>query len=128
MKIGLVAKQLKLSVDTLRYYEKFGLLPNIGRDSSGIRFYTKKDLSRLKFIQRAQQMNFKLAEIKDLLIMRENPQSAKDVIRQTTAKKLDQIDERINQLSTLRNELQLLINLCTNSAEGCPIIEGMEKI
>lgn len=125
MKIGQVAKQLNLSVDTLRYYEKFGLLPNVGRDSGGIRFFTEKDLSRLKFIQRAQQMNFKLAEIKELLIMRENPQSAKDTIRMTTAKKLDQVDARIKELSTLKAELQLLINLCTGSEDGCPILENM---
>lgn len=126
MKIGQVSKQLGLSVDTLRYYEKFGLLPNIARDSAGIRFYSKKDLSRLKFILRSQQMNFKLAEIKDLLIMRENPQHAKHTIRKTTAKKLEQIDERIKGLSTLRAELQLLINLCSGSKDGCPILDDME--
>ena len=127
MKIGQVAKQLSMIVDTLRYYEKFGLLPNLGRDSSGIRFFTEKDLSRLRFIQRAQQMKFKLAEIKELLIMRENPQSAKETIRMTTAKKLQQVDTRIQELSILRAELQLLVNLCTGSKDGCPILEDMER-
>jgi len=127
MKIGVVAKQLKLSIDTLRYYEKFGLLTHVARDTGGMRDYSQHDLSRLRFIQRAQKMNFCLAEIKDLLQMRENPQAAKDTIRQTTVNKLTQINERIAELSLLRNELQLLVNLCQGSEHGCPILENMEK-
>jgi len=127
MKIGQVSKQLALSIDTLRYYEKFGLLPGIKRNASGIRSYSGQDISRLNFIKRAQQMNFKLAEIKDLLRMRKNPQTAKSDIRKKSAAKLEQIDIRITELTTLRNELQLLINLCHGSSDGCPIIDEMDK-
>ena len=126
-RIGDITKQLELSADTLRYYEKFGLLPNISRTSSGNRQYNDKDISRLKFIKRAQRMNFSLEEIKNLLHMREDPQHAKDEIRTMTADKLADIEAHLTDLSTLKNELTLLLNLCRGSEDGCPIIEGFEE-
>ncbi len=115
-----------LSPDTLRYYEKIGLLPRIKRDSGGRRRYSEQDLSRLRFIQRAQKMNFTLAEIADLLSMRENPNRARDEVRLLTRRKLDQVEEHLQALTTLRNELTLLLNLCRGSEDGCPIIEDIE--
>ncbi|GMR17867.1 MAG: Cu(I)-responsive transcriptional regulator [Gammaproteobacteria bacterium] len=125
-KIGAVTKQTGLSADTLRYYEKFGLLPNISRNESGFRLYNDKDISRLKFIKRAQHMNFTLEEIRHLIVMRENPQKAKDNVRQLTADKLKDLETKVAELTLLRNELQLLLNLCRGDENGCPIIEGME--
>lgn len=126
-KIGKVSVLLSLSADTLRYYEKINLLPRISRNASGVREYDDKDVSRLKFIQRAQKMNFSLNEIKDLLQMRENPQQVRAEVRQLTADKLVEVDHHLQSLTTLRNELQLLLNLCQASEEGCPIIEGLDE-
>lgn len=126
-RISEVTKQIGLSADTLRYYEKIKLLPRISRNASGIREYDDKDISRLKFIQRAQKMNFSLAEIADLLKMRENPQKVKNEVRQLTADKLLEVESHLESLTTLRNELQLLINLCQGSEDGCPIIEGLDE-
>jgi DNA-binding transcriptional MerR regulator len=126
-RIGDVTKKIGLSADTLRYYEKIKLLPKISRNNSGIREYDDKDISRLKFIQRAQKMNFSLVEISDLLKMRENPQKVRDEVRLLTADKLLEVDERLQSLTTLRNELQLLLNLCQGSENGCPIIEGLDE-
>ncbi len=126
-KIGAVVNELGISADTLRYYEKFGLIPGVARTVSGIRQYSDRDISRLKFIKRAQRMNFSLDEIKKLLGMRENPQLAKDSVRQLTADKLNDIENQLADLTTLRNELQLLLNLCQGSEEGCPIIEGIDN-
>ena len=103
-KIGQVTELLGLSADTLRYYEKIGLLKNISRTASGIRQYSDKNISILKFIQRAQKMNFKLSEIADLLQMREDPQHAKEEVRQLTAAKLNEIEKQLGDLTTLRNE------------------------
>ena len=125
--IGEVARQLTMSVDTLRYYEKIGLLPKVSRTESGIRHYNDKDISRLKFIKRAQQMNFTLAEIGDLLKMREDPQHARAEVRQLTANKLQEVELRLTELDTLRRELALLVNLCTASEAGCPIIDRIEE-
>ncbi len=125
-KIGNVTKQLDLSADTLRYYEKIGLLPRISRTPSGIRLYDDQDISSLKFIQRAQKMDFSLAEIGALLQMRVDPQNAKDNVRQLTAEKLKEVENHLGELTKLRDELTLLLNLCRTSDDGCPIIEGIE--
>jgi len=125
-RIGDITKQLNISADTLRYYEKIGLLMNISRTSGGARQYDEKDISRLRFIKRAQYMNFSLDEIKDLLKMREAPQEAKNSIRQLTADKLSDIEEQVDELTVLKNELTLLLNLCRGSEDGCPIIEGLD--
>lgn len=126
-RIGEVTKEIGLSADTLRYYEKIKLLPRVSRTISGIREYDEKDISRLKFIQRAQKMNFSLAEISDLLKMRENPQKARNEVRQLTADKLLEVDEHLQSLTTLKKELQLLLNLCRGAKDGCPIIEGLDE-
>jgi len=125
-RIGDVKDLLSISTDTLRYYEKIKLLPPIARTESGIRQYDSRDLSRLRFIQRAQKMNFSLAEISNLLKMREDPQHAKNEVRELTASKLKDIESHLEELTTLRNELQLLLNLCRGSAEGCPIIDSID--
>ena len=122
-----VSHQTGLSPDTLRYYEKIDLLPRVQRNRSGRREYSDQDLSRLRFIQRAQKMNFSLAEIADLLDMRNNPLQARNEIRLLTRKKLEQVEEHLQALTTLRDELTLLLNLCRGSEEGCPIIEGLEE-
>ena len=125
--IGNVSKRLGFSKDTLRYYEKIGLLPRVARNASGLRIYDPKDISRLRFIKRAQRMKFSLAEIGQLLEMRDNPQNVRVEVRALTQGKLTEIEEHIHELTTLRNELQLLINLCANAADGCPIIEDIER-
>ncbi len=126
-KIGEIKKITGHSADTLRYYEKIGVLPAIARNSSGLRLYDKKDISRLHFIKRAQSMNFTLDEIKKLLKMRENPIQCKDSIRQLTFDKLQNIEEQLKNLSTMKKEFILLLNLCRGSEKGCPIIEDFDQ-
>jgi len=126
-RIGDVTRLTGLSADTLRYYEKIGLLPKVARNASGVRLYDEQDLSRLRFIQRAQRMNFSLEEIGMLLKMRENPRDARDEVRQLTAHKLAEVERSLEELTLLRNELTLLLNLCRGSEDGCPIIEGIEE-
>ncbi len=126
-KIGDVTELLGLSADTLRYYEKIGLLPRVSRTASGIRQYDDRDISRLNFIRRAQKMNFSLNEIAGLLKMRDDPQHAREEVRQMTVLKLKEVESHLEELSTLRTELQLLLNLCQGSVAGCPIIEGIES-
>lgn len=124
--IGEVAQMLDISNDTLRYYEKIGLLKNIYRNQSGNREYSEKDLSQIRFIQRAQLMNFRLSEIESLLAMREDPFNAKQEIRELTIAKLDDITEKLNNFTLLHNELSLLVNLCQKNDDcNCPIIEKL---
>ena len=126
-KISEVVDALGISADTLRYYEKIGLLKKICRLPSGVRIYREQDLSRLRFIQRAKTMNFSLDEIRQLLRMRENPARARKTVRQLTYKKLQEVEQHIDTLTTLRNELTLLVNLCAGAKDGCPIIDDIDK-
>ncbi len=126
LRIGEVTQQLQLSADTLRYYEKIGLLPRVARTEGGQRLFEPQDLSRLRFIQRAQKMGFSLDEIAHLLDFRAAPQQAKPQIRRLATEKLALIEQHVQDLTHLRNELTLLVNLCTQNADGCPIIEGIE--
>lgn len=125
--IGQAARRVGLSPDTLRYYEKIGLLPTVSRNSAGRRMYIDKDISRLNFVKRAQRMNFTLAEIAQLLEMRENPQGAREEVRALSQQKLAQIEEQLEELTVLKNEMRLLINLCHGAEDGCPIIEELEN-
>ena len=127
LQIGQLSEQLGMSADTLRYYEKIGLLPRVARNGAGLRIYTDKDISRLKFIRRAQRMSFSLAEIGQLLEMRENPQNVRDEVRTLTHIKLAEVEEQLLELTTLRNEMTLLINLCQSASQGCPIIEDIDN-
>jgi len=126
-RIGQVSKMVGISADTLRYYEKIELLQNVNRSDSGIRLYSDKDISRLRFIQRAQKMQFRLKEIAALLSMREDPQQARAEVRLLTQTKLDEIEGSLRDLKRLHHELQLLLNLCKGSEDGCPIIEGIDR-
>lgn len=125
--IGEISKRLNISVDTLRYYEKIGLLPPVYRKSSGIRIYGRKDISRIKFIKRSQSMGFSLDEIKKLLRFREGPQDAKPEVRQLAGTKLQEIESHLDDLKILQAEFRLLINLCTDDDENCPILDAMDE-
>lgn len=126
-RIGDVTGKLGLSADTLRYYERIGLLPKVARNAAGIRFYNDQDISRIKFIQRAQKMNFTLAEIAELLRMRAAPQRARTPVRELTAKKLVEVENQVKELQTLRDELQLLLNLCASGRRSCAIIKKIDR-
>lgn len=127
-KISEVSQQTGLSADTLRYYEKIGLIKNILRNTSGVRLYNEQNLSTLRFILRAKTMNFSLDEIAQLLTMRENPAKVKNSVRELTQKKLEEVERHLKTLTTLHKELTLLVNLCTGSKCGCPIIENISKL
>ncbi len=105
-RIGEVSKSLGLSVDTLRYYEKIGLLPRVNRTTTGIRSYSDKDISRLNFVRRAQKMNFSLAKIASLFQMREDPQHARLEIRKPALTKLVAIEINLQDLTKLHDELK----------------------
>ncbi len=116
------------SSDTLRYYEKLGLIGPVPRSPSGQRRYGEKELSQLRFIQRARKMHFSLEEIALLMTLRQQPLQVQQEVRTLTATKLKQIEETLQALEHLRDELHLLLNLCPGDEQGhCPIIEQLEK-
>ncbi len=126
-RIGEISSKLELSVDTLRYYEKIGLLPPVTRNAAKIRLYTDQDISRLRFIRRAQKMKFSLAEIGELLRFRDNPVTAKPNVRKLVVAKLSEIDSQLAALQALRNELKPLVSQCEEQMDCCPIIENIDQ-
>jgi len=127
LRIGEVVLKIGISADTLRYYEKINLMPKVHRNNGGVRFYGESDLSRLRFIKRAQKMGFSLNEITQLLAFRENPQRAKPIVRDLAYQKLAKIEENIAELNILRDELRLLTTLCDSIPEGCPILDKLDN-
>ncbi len=126
-KIGQVAKELETSVDTLRYYEKIQLLGPIKRTENGLRLYSESDITRTIFIKEAQKVGFSLEEISLLLSFRENPKEAKPDVRALVNQKFDRINQRIDELTALKNEFSKLTALCLESEGDCPILNRLEK-
>ena len=125
--IGAIGKQTGLSADTLRYYEKIGLISDIPR-SGGQRRYRRQHLEQLLFIQRAQAMDFSLAEIAQLLKLRLDPVTSRSEVRELAEEKLLAINERMRTLRKLQKELKSLVDECQHGGPGaCPIIKGLEK-
>ncbi len=127
--IGELAAESGLSRDTLRYYEKIGLLDEVGRDAGGRRVYGERHLSALRFIRRAQGMGFTLEEIGQLLRFRRNPAAVREEVRERVRAKLGRVERRISELQALRDEMRLLLNLCGCAEEGeaCPILDSLEE-
>lgn len=121
--IGAAAEQAGMSTDTLRYYERIGLMRRVLRDSGGRRYYTDAELERLRFIARAQAMDFSLAEIGQLLELRDHPATARVEARRLAHAKLEAVTARVRALRHLHDELSLLLNLCAGSKGQCPILE-----
>lgn len=124
--IGETAQQSGLSVDTLRYYEKIGLMPRVARDNGGRRRYESRDLARLRFIRRAQRCNFSLDEIRQLLEFKHCRDAARPEVARLTEQKLHEIRQRMADLERLQQELGQLLELCQDSDRGCPIIDSFE--
>lgn len=128
MQIGKAASVSGFSPDTLRYYEKIGLLPPVAHNAAGRRNYTEGDLSRLAFIHRARAAHFTLAEIKGLLQMRDSRRPPRRAVQQLTETKVEVLRTQLEELRHLYNELALLLNLCRGEgSERCPIIAHFEE-
>ncbi len=124
--IGKLAQQSGLSVDTLRYYERIGLLPGVERVNRQRR-YSTDHLQRLHFIRRAQSMDFSLQEIGQLLQLRESPEESRSEVRELAKEKLSAITARLETLQKLHGELSQLVECCQSSGPGpCPIIKNLE--
>ena len=121
-------RETGLTPDTLRYYERIGLLGPVARNNGGQRRYSDMDISRLRFVRRAQAMDFSLEEIGQLLVLRDQPGDARDDVRRLTETKLAAIEQRIGALERLRDELAQLVSACrAGSGDRCPIIARMDS-
>ena len=124
--IGQASTALGLSQDTLRYYEKIGLVPKVGKNRSGRRNYSEVDLTRLRFIQRAHAVGFSLTEIGHVLKLRANPSKSSRAVRAMAQKKCAAMQKQMADLQRMQEELGTLLSLCDGKGEHCPILEGLD--
>lgn len=125
--IGQLAKRAGVGVETIRFYEREGLLAEPARLASGYRQYPPEAVDRVRFIRRAQRLGFKLGEVKELLALRENPEAGCRDVREKATAKLTDIDARIADLQAMRADLARLVARCEGEgpASGCPILTAI---
>ena len=132
MRIGELSRQTGFQVETLRYYEKEGLLEPVSRTESGYREYDKESLKQLKFIQQAKSVGFSLSEISDLLTLRvERDQHSCADVKTIAGHKLVQIDNKLNELNKIREALHKITEACCGGSEpatSCTILNALESV
>ncbi|GAB4377219.1 MAG: Zn(2+)-responsive transcriptional regulator [Calditrichia bacterium] len=129
MKIGQLAKISGVNLETIRFYEKRGLLPEPQRSAGGYRLYDEEDLLRLRFIRRAKDLGFTLKEIGELLELRIESTGTCGEVKHLAEHKIQDVERKIQYLQRIRTVLNRLINQCVNeeiTAEECPILEAIE--
>ena len=127
MTIGRVAEAASVNVETIRFYQRVGLLAEPPRPPGGVRRYGGEFVSRLRFVKRAQQLGFSLAEIQRLLVL-EDPQSCGKA-RTLAAEKLALVEARLADLARMRDVLKDLVARCDvrRGRVACPIIATLTE-
>lgn len=127
--IGKVAKQAGVGVETVRFYEREGLLDEPPRRPSGYRQYPQDTVERLRFIRRAKELGFTLKEVKELLALRIAPGTTCGQIKKRAEAKVEDIEDRIRSLQRMKRALKKLTAACSGngSVSDCPILDALEK-
>lgn len=128
MKISEVAGAAHVNVQTLRYYERRGLLPEPPRTDSGHRVFDRESVQIVRFIKSAQELGFTLDEIRDLLVVRSSGHADREQIHRMAVARLHDIEDRISRLAALRGTLLRLLEecRCAEDPTDCPILETLE--
>lgn len=127
--IGQLAKGVQVKTDTIRFYEKIGLMPNPLYTQSGYRHYGSEDLRRLRFIIRAKEMGFTLAEIKELLAIKISSKDTCEAVYAQAQNKIKIINQKMSELKKMKKALDKLMKQChlEGHQEGeCPILDVLE--
>lgn len=129
MKIGDLAKRAGVGIDTVRYYEREGLLPQAQRRSSGYRMYDEDDIQRLRFIRRAKALGFTLPEVRDLLALSSRKGDDMAAMKAAARQKLVDVDAKIAELTRIRDGLGALIDACPGQGAlaRCPILNAIAE-
>jgi Hg(II)-responsive transcriptional regulator len=127
--IGQLARQGSVHVETIRYYERRGLISKPPRSVSNYRMYSPEDLHRVKFIKHAQGLGFSLKEIKQLLSLRATTRAKCADVQKYTTFKIEDIQQKIHSLTRMRRSLEKLLRECSGDlpATECPILESLES-
>ena len=129
MRIGEIAAAADVNIQTLRYYERVGLLPEPERRSSGYRAYAPETVRRVRFIKRAQDLGFTLREIADLLKLREQSASACEQVEERASATLDRIREKIRYLESMEAALFEYVTACRRPQPlgECPLLHTLDR-
>ena len=126
--IGEVAKQAHVRIETLRYYERTGLVARPPRSASNYRLYPQETVRRVRFIKRAQELGFSLKEIAELLALQATPETPCADIRTRALDKITAIEEKIEVLNAIKYALAKLVDACSGQGEitDCPILAALD--
>jgi Hg(II)-responsive transcriptional regulator len=129
LKIGEVAKRSDVGIETIRYYERQGLLAEPDRRPSGYRQYDESIVSRLQFIRRAKELGFTLSEIKELLGLWFDVNTKCVHVRQRAERKVNDIEDKIRSLQEMKRSLKKIVSECQNhdAIEACPLWLGLDE-
>jgi MerR family transcriptional regulator, copper efflux regulator len=127
--IGQVARQAGVGVETVRFYERQGLLEEPSRRESGYRQYPEDVVARLRFIKRAKELGFSLKEIKELLALRVDPATTCAEVKRQAEAKIADIEARIASLLRMKKALVRLTAVCRGQGptSECPILDALDK-
>lgn len=127
MTIGRLAEQTGVPIDTIRYYERSGLLPPPQRRASGYREYASADVERLRFIRRAKELGFSLEEIGELLTLTAQRSNDMRGVKRKAEQRLAEVEHRIRELQRVRRGLKALIAACPGHGDlaTCPIVAAL---
>ena len=127
--IGRLAKEAGVNLETVRFYERRGLLPRPPRSSSGYRLFPADAARRLRFIRRAQELGFSLKEIGELLSLRVSRKTSSAAIRARAEAKIVDIQKKIGSLQSMKKTLEKLTKVCDGCAPlaECPILDSLER-
>ena len=125
--IGKLAREADVTIDSIRFYERRGLLVEPTRTKSNYRMYPVGTVDRLRFIKKAQTLGFSLGEIKELLTLRSDPGASKLDVKMKTEKKIQNIREKILDLTRILKVLEQLDEACDGHGPiaECPILEAL---
>jgi MerR family mercuric resistance operon transcriptional regulator len=125
--IGELARQSNVNIETIRYYERRGLLPEPPRNKSGHRQYSQETVKRTDFIKRCQNLGFSLKEVTEILELRITPKSTCADMKLRVGEKLTDVDKKIQELVHIRDALSRLIKKCKGKGPigNCPILEEL---
>ena len=127
--IGQLAKQAAVGIETVRFYERKGLLEKPERNVSGYRQYHLEAVSRIRFIKRAQEVGFSLVEIKGLLSLKLDPSKKCEDVMARALSKINEIEGKIEDLNRMKKALRDLTATCDTSSEidQCPILKAFDN-
>src|SRR5215472_86950 len=126
--IGRLARAVGVNLETVRYYERRGLLLKPPRSRSGYRLFPAEAKRRLRFIRRAQELGFSLGEIRELLSLRVAPTAKSADVRRRAQTKITDIEAKIRSLQSMKKALRELTKTCSGcgSVRECPILESLD--